>query len=225
MVKCMLALLFVFHAASAIAEDQRKNWYLLGGAGLSNTKAAQDQSTNDAGLAAQGFGVLASREDSGAASLWLGAGYQFSRRLALEVSFLDFGQLHYYSATYTTGPNFGALSKQWNASGVETTIVGAWPLTESVLIVGKAGVLSVKGKYRTTTTVTQPNGVIVARSENSASGSDTAPGFGLGIMYSFDQKMSVRAVYDGWRTEAGTFGRGDDLNRIQQFSLSLLYRL
>lgn len=122
------------------------------------------------------------------------AGYQFTRNLAAELSYVDLGD---YSVRHNPGPQTDKVGpKAWCASGV-----GSYPLSGGFSVLGKLG---------------------ICKWDDHASGNPSDDGtdltFGVGASYDVTSRVSTRLELDRYRNVA--HDKGD----VDMLSLNLLYR-
>lgn len=98
------------------------------------------------------------------------AGYQFNKNLATEVQFTGFGK-----AT-------DVLGNTVKGDALSMSVVGMWPLTDSLELLGKLGVASAK----TTSSVAATN----------LGATRTAATYGLGAQYNVSQNLGLRLSWD-----------------------------
>jgi hypothetical protein len=193
--------------------------FVEGGA-VKSRAASANRSANDAALTSAGFTVISSNESTSGSTLLLGVGYAW-RRFAAEIAYVDLGQLHHYSGSFTAGANSGNQVKEWEASGIQIAARGSLPLVAGFALEGKLGLTRLTGTFRTKTVITGPAG---SSSSSNAKGTGTLPLFGAGLSYAVTEELSVRGMYERWADKSGVFGDGNDLEKIQLFSIGALYR-
>lgn len=223
--KTFIALLFVLLSCDALADDAPR-WYMFIEGGATRSTATTSLGDTAAAATAEGFNLIGSSESRGETSLTLGAGYQITPRIAVEGSWLDTGQLHQQSVTFTSGPNSGNRVKEWEASAYGIAAVGNLPLGRGFAALGKIAVYRVDGDYRTNTLILAPppSNAIVLRTRESSSGSATVPSIGLGLSYQVMRELEARGMIELWQDKSGAFGEGNDLERIRIVTIGAAYR-
>jgi len=141
--------------------------------GLSIGQTDFDQSITE-GLITSG---TVDNKDSG---LKIYGGYQFNPNLALELAYVNLGEVS-YSGTFFATPVTGGKVK---ASGLNFSGVGILPLGDEFALFAKLGLFAWDAKASDTT-----GGVPFSA---TADGADVS--FGLGASYAFTKNFSVRAV-------------------------------
>lgn len=221
---CLSALmLFAAHAA---AQAPAGRWYVHGSGGQMHSSA--DSTIDGSAVTAFGVAQIGGAESSSSTSFSIGGGYRFTKHLALEVAYIDLGELHHQNNAYSNGATLpardGAISRKWEAAGLEITALGAWPISSSFDLLAKGSLYALKGKYRTDSRAAQ-GGTVLFSSSDSASGSGTVPAIGAGVRYAVTEQLSVRAIYEVWADKSGMFGSSaNDLKDLRLFTLGLQYQ-
>jgi OmpA-OmpF porin, OOP family len=107
-------------------------------------------------------------------------GYQFSPMWGAEASYANYGKASIGS--------LGGLSGDWEATGLQISGTGTFPIAEKFSIIGKLGIASTDLKVTTNI-------------PSSDSANTTKLFYGIGVQYAFT-KVSVRAQYE----DLGTVG-------------------
>ena len=172
-----LALILVTAAASA------EGFYGVGEVTHSNNSL--NNSTFDKELTAKGATGLSSN-DKGSGNQWrLQGGYRFNQNLAIEAGFIDFGK-DKYTATYAGGSAQGKVK----ASGVDVAAILSLPVTDSLSVFGKAGVVA--ARVKSSLVAEAP----ASAASNSSSVNVVRPLLGVGASYKLSENVDLRADFD-----------------------------
>lgn len=118
----------------------------------------------------------------------VGGGYQFVPMWSAEVSYADYGNV-----------STGGLGGEWQASGLQASGIGTFPVWKDLSVIGKVGLA------RTDFKLTTP----------SRSSTTTNLAIGVGAQYEFRKDIAFRAQYEN----LGTVG---DANSTGTTKLTLL---
>lgn len=121
-------------------------------------------------------------------ALRVGGGYQFVPMWSAEVSYADYGNA-----------NTGGTAGEWQASGLEASGIGTFPVWKDISVIGKVGLARTDLKLTNT----------------SRSSTTTNLAFGVGVQYEFSKAIAFRAQYEN----LGTVG---DANMTGTTQLTLL---
>ena len=128
----------------------------------------------------------------------LGAGYAFNEQLAVEVYYEDLGD---YQATMSlSGTSDQGAAAQLNAteavnlSGLGAQLVGQWPLTPHVSLLGTAGVAYLENERRYAASVTNFGAPSQTANVNDDSYS-WIPTLGVGAQLAITEQLSLRGRY------------------------------
>lgn len=183
-------------AGQARAGDN--NWYA--GVALGQSKADLPSAAAwDAVLATGGVTSTSTLDDKDTA-LGLFVGRSFSRNLAVELSYADFGETGYTSNI--TVPALGTLKVPFEGTSWGVSLVGSLPLNERFSLQAKLGYQFWDAKA----SVTVGGTTIDAGSDD---GSDLM--YGLGVKYDINDKFAVRAFWDRYKfddTDVDFYGIG-----------------
>jgi OOP family OmpA-OmpF porin len=146
-------------AASTFAADG--GWYIGGGVGQSE------------------FGDCSGTCDTDKNAYKVFAGYRLSRHLALEAGYVDLGKFTVAS---------GASLAETKPRGVAGHVVGLWPLSERISILGRLGLIYGDSK--------------VTGSEPARNDRGTQVAWGLGAQYEVGREFIVRLDWDRYRFKA-----------------------
>lgn len=127
-------------------------------------------------------------------------GYQFSPNLALEVAYVDLGELT-YSGTFGGLP---VSNGKVETSGLNTSLVGTFPVNPNFSFFAKAGVFAWSADARDIT-----GGLPFSGSDDGADFS-----FGFGGAFQIDRNLSLRAEWE-------RYDANDDISLL---SVGLAYR-
>jgi OOP family OmpA-OmpF porin len=196
-------MLFVPLAALAIApaaSADDSGWYLGAGVGLADT-ADTSQICCDSGIP-----LLTGRTNDNKTSWGVAAGYRFSSNLAIELGYMDLGELTSQVAD-ATGATDARAGVGFSADGVTLAMIGTFPFKKKWELYLKAGVFY-------STTVLEYSGSLEgddfgARLTNE----DEDAIYGIGVRYALTE--SLRLYLDStYFMEVGQpdTGRSDYLN-------------
>lgn len=129
-------------------------------------------------------------------------GYSFNPNAAVEFAYIDFGEF--------TGRG-GGFTDNWEATGINISAVGSWPLANEFSLLGKIG--ATRWDVDDNFTVA---GVPVSVSEN---GTDLS--YGIGVQYDFTRQVGARLEWERF-TDVGddTTGQSD----LDLLSLGVAYK-
>ncbi|MCL7930209.1 outer membrane protein [Halomonas llamarensis] len=128
----------------------------------------------------------------------LGAGYAFSKQLAVELYYEDLGD--YQAAMNLNGTDGQGAAAQLNAteavnvSGVGAQLVGQWPLTSHVSLLGTAGVAYLENERRYDASVTNFDAPTQISDANDDSHT-WVPTLGVGAQLAITEQLSLRGRY------------------------------
>lgn len=201
----------VAHAADAATTS----WYGGISVGQSN---ARDFSASDLNstLAQSGLTASGTSVDDTDTGWKLFAGYQFNPYFAVEGGYLNLGRFDAHTTvTAVHGSPITPTSVDARVKvkdGLFIDAVGILPITEQLSAFGKLGVYSLKTE--------------ISASAGGASASDNARNsdltYGLGVSYSFNKELALRAEWERFRKvgDSDKTGQSD----VDLLSLGLTYR-
>jgi OmpA-OmpF porin, OOP family len=137
------------------------------------------------------FVITAFRVEDTGTLFRIAGGYQFTPMWGAEVSYGSYGKESEGTATI---PFFGTISGDWQASGLQVSGTGTFPIADGFSLLGKLGIA--RTDYKVSGTVFG-TGV-------SNSGTSTNLAFGIGAQYDFTKSVSVRAQYEDLVTVGDT---------------------
>src|SRR5690606_13420794 len=130
-----LGCLAIAGLASPAALAQDAGWYA--GATAGKSASSIDDARIREGLLNQGLNTTSFAQDERDNAWRLFGGYQFNRHFGLEAGWFALGRFGY---TATTDPA-GQLSGNVRMRGLNVDLVGTWPLTERLSLLGRAGLI------------------------------------------------------------------------------------
>ncbi len=153
------------------------------------------------------------------------AGWMFNQNIGVEVGYIDFGKATddlRLPDSCLGPPYFGCSSRQWTSDikrdGFQLFLIGSLPISESVDLFGKAGVIRWDADYdgyeRSELYASgSPLGAQNPRMSSSDDGTDMAAGFGINLRT--DSPFSVRADF--------TYYDFDDTDSVYVLQFMALY--
>jgi len=122
-------------------------------------------------------------------------GYSFNEFLALEVGYVDFGE-------------FGAATGSWEASSINVSALGTWPLGSEFSLLGKVGANRWDAERRLGATSGDDNGTDVL--------------YGIGLQYDFTDRINGRFEWERFASvgEPAVTGESD----LDLLSVSVAYK-
>lgn len=207
---CSAALAVLFGSGAANAAEAGK-WYVGGAVGSATIQDYPSAGSIDGALGS--IGITSSSQVDDRDTAWrLYGGYQFTPYAAVEIGYVDFGNASFSSQI--TAPATGSISGDNKAEGVTVGLVGQWPLANSFALTGKVGAISWRSKTRVSA-----NGVAVAESNHSDSGTDFM--FGVGGRFDLTPSVALRADWDRFlKVGAGESGESD----VDMVSIGVQFR-
>jgi len=183
-------------------------WYLGGSIGAGRATIDQDRITRS--LTANGSTMSAFTKDERDAPVFkVLVGRQLTRYLAIEGGYVDLGSYNFAATT-----SDGSLRGQAAFRGVNLDLVGQWPLTERLSLLGRVGVDYIK----TTThfTGTRLNAVSAPNASERKAGLKA----GLGLEYKLSEALAMRAEVERHRVNDAVGNKGD----VDMVSVGLVYK-
>lgn len=157
----------LFAQGAAMAQTASSNWYVGGAVGASSLKPKINKQS------------IPGNQDTSDTGTKVFGGYKFSENWAAEVQYYDLGKWRYSDAGVTGDAK---------VTGLSIAVVGSYPLSSSVSIIGKLGVATQDVKLRATETTTG----LSARAKADA----TVPMVGLGFEYAINPTLALRTEYE-----------------------------
>lgn len=202
--KCAVALVAVLCTGglgSALAADDATGFY--GGVGVGQTRAK----INNNALHINGATATNFTKDETDIGYKIFGGYSFNKNLALEASYIDFGNIN--ASLNMTAPAVGSISASIKANGVTCDLVGTLPLPNNFALFAKVGAL-----YSTVKTDLTTSGVVFLLPGVSAHNkySDTSLKLGMGARYDFNSLFALRGEWERYKNVHNTSTAKGDLN-------------
>jgi OmpA-OmpF porin, OOP family len=214
---CLSLGLLLALCGPAVAQDEGP--YLGLGAGQSKVKDPGSCSDVAAGLFSPGYSCSITDTDTG----WkVFGGYQATRNVAIEASYLDLGASKLSVSGIATIPPLPAtpvtVSGKISATGFSVDMILSAPITEAFSLSARAGLFA--WTLKTSLTATASNGVSTASASQSDSTSGNSFDFGVGARYDFNRNVGVRVEFQRFASVGDdTTGKSD----IDLISASLIY--
>jgi hypothetical protein len=129
--------------------------------------------------------------------LTAGAGFRFTRNLAVEASYTDFNGIGHDSRS-DDGTTLTTTERTWKAKGLGLAVVGSFPLSGSVSLVGRLGAQRLRGPVETTekTFLMTVPATLTGTATTSNTESAWAPVFGIGLQDAVTPKVAVRVLLE-----------------------------
>lgn len=193
--------------AACAAQAADEGWYLGAGVGRSNGGLGGVDTT----LA--GYGVTSASTVSNTATAWkILGGYQFNKYFGAEGAYAKLGQYSFNSTVSAPGAGLGAGT--WEANNVwSLAAVGYVPIQDHFSALGKIGIAYSKVNLNYSDTV----GDVVGASKNT-----TAPLFGVGLKYDFNEQTSLRGEFERYQNLGDSTITGQ--SSVNVWSLGMQYR-
>ncbi|TWO70942.1 outer membrane beta-barrel protein [Caenimonas sedimenti] len=205
-----LACLALGGLATPAAFAQDAGWYA--GAGIGSAATTVDDERIRNGLLNQGLDPVSMAEDEREAAYRLFGGYQFNRHFGVEAGWFDLGRFGFAASTFPAGQLTGDVRMR----GINLDLVGSWPLTERLSLLGRAGLIYAqsRGSFGAAGAVSNPYGV-TSRSER-----DWGLKLGAGIGWQLSPAWQLRAELERYRISDSVGNKGN----VDVASISLVYR-
>jgi OOP family OmpA-OmpF porin len=197
-------------AFAGAAQAQQTGFYV--GVGLGQSKGT-NVDANDVSnfLREKGYTNASSTADDRDKNYRITGGYSFNPAVAVEAIYTDIGRF----GTRSTVTN-GSVSADYRAKGYGVDLVLSAPLNEQFSVFGRVGVLQARtdADFRAT-------GVVVL---NGSRGSTTKTGqhYGLGMQFSLNRQVSLRAEVERFR-KLGDDSTGGEL-QADAYLLGAIFR-
>jgi OOP family OmpA-OmpF porin len=183
-------------------------WYA--GATLGQGRAAIDDKRLARSLTANGATLSSFSTDERDLGFRLFGGKQLNQYFALEAGYFDLGK---YSFAATTSRN-GSLQGDASFRGVNLDLVGQFPLTQRLSLLGRVG-----AQYTRTSTHFGGN-LLTGVTNPDASENKAGAKAGLGLEYKLSEALALRGEVERNRISDAVGNRGD----VDLVSLSLVYK-
>lgn len=160
-------------------------WYV--GAAAGNSRASFRGPDPASQLIELGFLDASTSVDRSDAMYRLYGGWRFHRYLAVELGYVDLGR---YSMRTTASPP-GVLDTSIKSEGADLSLVGMYPVWDRLQVFGRIGAFAA----RTRASYSGSGSVEVIEGAGSQSRHSTHAVYGLGVMYDFNQRLSLRGEW------------------------------
>ena len=168
--------------ACVVTTAQADGPYIVGE--VSHSNLSLDKGAFHKDLTAAGATGLSSKDD-GSGNQWrIQAGYKFNPNLAIEGGYIDLGQANYKA-------NFagGSANATEKAGGFDLAVLGMYPITDSLSVFAKGGVIVAKVD-------TKLNSAVLPAVYVSDSSTEVRPLAGAGFTYGVIKNVDLRFDYD-----------------------------
>ena len=193
---------------SPLASADDKGWY--GGVNLGQSSTRIDNQGISNGLHGEGITTTSIHDDDRDFGYKLFGGYQFNRHVALEGGYFDLGRFG-FDANTTSG---GTLKGNIRLKGLNTDLVGIFPITERFSALARLGLIYADGQD----TFSGSGGLVTHDGHRSAY--DFNVKVGVGVQYAVSPSVGLRAEAERYRVDDGVGDRGD----VDLLSVGLVYR-
>jgi OmpA-OmpF porin, OOP family len=185
-------------------------WYA--GGNIGRTAATIDDDGIRSGLQVQGLATSSIDDRDRDTGYKVFGGYKFHRNFAVEAGVFDLGTFGY---TATTVPA-GTLTGDVRIRGLNLDLVGIWPVTDRLSVLGRVGVISArsKGHFSSTGAVAMPFANPDPRERS------TGAKLGIGMQYDFTDRLALRAEAERYRVKDSISNKG----HVDMLSVGLIYR-
>lgn len=190
--------------------NSQANAALYAGLGIGSASSDLEASAIDSGLADAGFfSHTTLDEDTHGARIF--GGYQFNDHFAVEIGYVDFGDIDSSSQITTSNP--GTIWSQLEISGFSAALKADYPVNEKLAVFGKAGLFSWDAEVTSTARLMLGSASANVRDD----GNDFT--FGIGASYDLTEQFSLRLDWDRYN-----LGGDADVN-VNLFSVGVQFRI
>lgn len=200
-------------AASACAlGPAHAQWYV--GASAGSSRASFDGDSQAEQLLDLGFEDASTSIDRSDTMARVHAGYRFHRNVAVELAYVDLGELRVRSVVLPAG----TLDASVESRGADLSVLGLWPIGDRFTVFGRVGAFAA----RTRATYAATGSVELVDGGARQAHRSTRVLYGLGVMYQVTPRLAVRgdwAHYDKLGSDV-TGGRFD----IRTLSAGIVWR-
>jgi OOP family OmpA-OmpF porin len=205
-----IAVCALLGAAPALAQDGS---YPYGGVSVGSSKSKLDQDRQARQLLPSTAIVVGTDYNNQDTAFKVFGGYQFNPYFGLEGGYFDLGKFSYSTTTSTAAPaTAGLLHSEKKVQGVNADVVGTLPFTPSFAVLGRVGLQHAKAS----TKLTSEGSAAIASSGTGKR--ETNYKLGVGLQYTFPNRVMLRGETERYRINDGVSGHGN----INVFSLSLV---
>ena len=178
------------------------------GLSLGQSRANIDEPRITAGLLGAGLATTGIRSNEREAAFKLFGGYQLTPNFAVEAGYFSLGTFGFRATTVPPGTFDGRIRLQ----GLNLDLVGTWPMTERLSLLGRVGAQYAQAQDRFRGTGA------VAISNPNPSRRETNYKLGAGLQYEINPSMLVRGEVERYRINDAVGNHGD----VNVVSLSLV---
>lgn len=151
--------------------------------------------------------------------LKLFGGYRFNRHVSVEGFYADLGTFSSDDALIASASERFFVAADKDVRGLGAAVVGAWPLSGKVSLLGKAGLF--RWDIDLTTRLTAPPGYDPFSVPERQSASGTSPMYGLGMEFAVFMGFALRAEVERY-SKIGNNNTGKQ--DVDMLSVAALYR-
>jgi len=192
-------------ATGALAQEGA---YPYMGLSLGQSRANIDEPRITAGLLGAGLATTSINSNEREAAFKFFGGYQLNRYFALEAGYFHLGRFGFTANTLPPG----TLNGQIRLQGLNLDLVGTWPVTERLSVLGRVG-----AQYAQASDRFRGTGAVAVSNPNPGR-RETNYKFGAGLQYEISPSMLVRGEVERYRINDAVGNHGD----INVMSVSLV---
>ena len=192
-------------ATGALAQEGA---YPYMGLSLGQSRANIDEPRIAAGLLGAGLPTTSINSNEREADVKLFGGYQLNRNFALEAGYFHLGRFGFTANTLPPG----TLNGQIRLQGLNLDLVGTWPVTERLSLLGRVG-----AQYAQASDRFRGTGAVAVSNPNP-SRRETNYKLGAGLQYEINRSLLVRGEVERYRINDAVGNHGG----INVMSVSLV---
>lgn len=187
---CALAIAAAIPAAPALA--QKSNFYAVAGVGRSTIDV--DPNSINAFALQHGLATSSTSTDTKDFAWKLQLGYQFGKTFAWEFGYINLGKSEYVNTNNVYSARGNKQADLFNFD-----ILGKWPLSQQLSLIGRVGVY----RWETKANLPTPAGL----TDRTDDGIDVK--FGAGLQYDFGDRFGLRGSFDRFNGIGSSTTAGD----------------
>ena len=184
-------------------------WYM--GAGIAHSRANIDDARLIRSLTANGSSLSTFHSDERDLGFKLFVGKQLNGYFAVEAGYFDLGKFDFAATT----SNNGVLRGEAGFRGANLDLVGQFPLTQRLSLLGRAGV-----QYAKASTHFSGNRLNAVTDPNPSGGGRTNAKVGLGVEYKLTEAWALRGEVERYRVNDAVGNRGE----VDLASVNIVYK-